>query len=513
MYVSITNQHVPRRRLNTPVILIQRMVFIITTLMIKLFLYNDFFDNTVGLIFNTIILLSYLVAESYNLWRFDSRLFFINPVILASWLSTIGLPYGICNIVYFVPDHYFYGMIEQPDITSWMNQVMLLVMIGSCAMWIGYSSTIGSVNTLKFRHSRFAKWVKQSSQVNLTTTYLLVVIAIASRILMVKLGIFGYISGDVDVIENTTVTTAGYSQFLNTFSRLYSFALYAIALQAFSLTRSNKTLTKQLILLVVIELFFGLLSGSKGPMIFTLLIIGQIYYSQRNRFPTFLIPILFASLLVAYAVVEPYRQAMTTNQTRANSLSEIVSTMFTSEAIHLDDEQKPAVFLQALNRISMTWSASFGIEYAAVNEKLPSDSPDFLGNILMAPIYAFVPRFLMSDKPLGDLGLWYTREVIGINYYTYTAMGPFSYLNFAGGLFAVVIGFYFIGILQRYIFDVFTHLGIGGFFIYFSFLGSITIINSSIDSMIIGIIRDMLLVLIVMFFLLKQRPSLTRQKM
>ena len=511
MQTSLKKPNFQTRTLNGPSVMMQRMIIIVAALLIKLALNIDFINDTEGLIINTIILISYLVVESCNLWQYNSRLFFINPIFLAS-ISTIALPYGFSNIVYLIPEHFFYGIRGvQVDVTTWMNQVLFLVMIGSYAMWIGYSSSVSSHIWIKLQHSKKKlKWSKQSSHLSLTNCYFIAGIAIASRIISVKLGLFGFISGDLDTFQNTTVTTAGYSQYLTIASNLYRYVLIAMSLKIFSLSRPNQSLVLRFIILLIIELFFCLLSGSKGPIVFTLILIGQIFYSQHNRFPTFLIPIILLSLIIAYSLIEPYRQIMITNKTRANDLAEISTLMFTSEDKDIDVEQKPSTILKILDRISMTSSAAFGIEYAAVNEKLPSDSPDFLGNMLMAPIYAFVPRFLMSNKPLGDLGLWYTREVIGSSNFVYVSMGPFTYLNFAGGYFAIFSCFFIIGILQRILFEVFTHFGNRGFFIYFSFLGIFTDINFAINAMIIEIVRSIPIVMIVMFFLLKQRPSITR---
>ena len=508
MSVSIKTPYIHALRLNEAGIYIFRMTFIISTLLIKLAIFFEIIDTTQGFAVNTLTLLAYLIVESLNLWSFSRRFFFINPVILASWLSTIALPYCISNIIYFLPEDYFYGIPQLPEITTWMNQLMFLVMMGSCAMWAGFSSGfVGRRILLKLqRKQKLSKWLTQSGYVNLTSAYYMVAICIITRIFMIKIGLYGYVSGDANTEANVTQTTANYSMYLGILSNLYFYVLLALGLQVFSSVKPSSLLVRQFWILLLIELFFGLLSGSKGGIIFTLILLGQIYYCQRNRFPIFLIPILFAGLFVAYAVIEPYRSTMIEKKIRAESLTEIVTVMFNPDyGFKNDDEHKPSTIIQGLYRTNMTSAAAYGIEYATVNEDLPPNSPDFLGNIFMAPIYAVVPRFLLSTKPVGNLGLWYTQDVMGYKFYSFTAMGPFTYLNFAGGVVAVVLGFFFIGILQRILFDVFTNINTGGFFIYFCFLNAVTNINSAIDGAIIGAIRDIPIVLIIRYFLLKQK--------
>src|SRR3546814_15261390 len=80
-------------------------------------------------------------------------------------------------------------------------------------------------------------------------------------------------------------------------------------------------------------------------------------------------------------------------------------------------------------------------------------SPTFLTNIALSPAYAFIPRVIWKEKPSGDLGLWYTHVVMGLGSYSSTAMGPVTYLYFAGGALAVFVGFMGFGILQKVLLD------------------------------------------------------------
>jgi len=97
----------------------------------------------------------------------------------------------------------------------------------------------------------------------------------------------------------------------------------------------------------------------------------------------------------------------------------------------------------------MTYIASLGIEFADTRP-LPAGSPAFLQDIFLAPLYAVVPRALWESKEGSRHGLWYYREVMGIEQgETSVGMSPFTYLYFAGGGLAVALGFLAIGIIQR----------------------------------------------------------------
>jgi hypothetical protein len=168
-----------------------------------------------------------------------------------------------------------------------------------------------------------------------------------------------------------------------------------------------------------------------------------------------------------------------------------------------EDGSGPALIILA--RLNLTYVASRGIEYAATTT-LPEGSPEFLGDIILAPAHALIPRFLWASKPLQNVGLWYLNEVMNegmwLDYSSSTAMGPFTYLNFAGGPIAVVLGFLSVGILQRGLFDGLRGFGGGGLIVLFGLLGILVNIDSAFNSMFIGIIRLLPILVIVQYVLL-----------
>lgn len=147
--------------------------------------------------------------------------------------------------------------------------------------------------------------------------------------------------------------------------------------------------------------------------------------------------------------------------------------------------------------------ASLGIEYAAKNE-LPAGSPAFLGDIFLAPAHAFIPSFLWKSKPLQNIGLWYTNQVLGFTFFSSTAMSAFTYLNFAGGPLAVILGFLMVGILQRGLFDGLRHFGGGGLIVLFGLLGTLVNIDSAFNAFFVGVIRFLPILVVVQYVLLRR---------
>jgi hypothetical protein len=88
-----------------------------------------------------------------------------------------------------------------------------------------------------------------------------------------------------------------------------------------------------------------------------------------------------------------------------------------------------------------------------------------------------------------------------------TAMGPVTYLNFAGGPLAVVIGFFVIGIIQRTLFDGLRSFGGGGLIVFFGLLRSLVLIDSAFNTIFTTIIRLIPLLMMAQYLLFYRTRS------
>jgi hypothetical protein len=159
------------------------------------------------------------------------------------------------------------------------------------------------------------------------------------------------------------------------------------------------------------------------------------------------------------------------------------------------------------NEIYLLILGSLGIDYKE-RGIVSSDQPKFLNNIFLAPLHAWIPRFIWNSKPINNLGLWYNNEVIGNSNYTSVAMGPVTYLYFAGGFIMVFLGFYFVGIIQKFLFlyfDPSTSISIA--FAYLVLLGLLSSIDSAFNTLIISLFRDFPILLFFLFFIFKSRKN------
>jgi hypothetical protein len=476
------------------------MLVVLLALLLYAVLPMDLITNSQGLAAYTLLLLAYLSVEIRNLWTRDTHLFWMNPVVLAS-VFTFVMTFGVTNILYFVPEDVVALVGLQPIATPWMNQLMLLVVLGACAMWVGYSSGMGRSTGRMLQRSRvLRKWMSPSLRINKPTLYAFLAISLIAKLWAIKLGVYGY-SSNYDQL----IAAAAYTQYFVMADSLGKLALVGVALKCFASPRSA-LLDQQLLWLVMgYEVTFGFLSGFKSAVVMPFIIVAIVYYSQRDRFPWWLIPAVVVGIIAAYAVIEPFRDARNEDAGFVGtSLGSIVTTMTSASSVSTDDGgDRASVGLSFLARSNLTYVASLGIEYAANNE-LPVGSPAFLADIILAPAHALIPRLLWDSKPLQNIGLWYTNEVIGLDIFSSTAMGPFTYLNFAGGPLAVVLGFLMVGILQRGLFDGLRNFGGGGLIVLFGLLGTLTNIDSAFNTFFVSLARFLPLLVIAQYLLLRR---------
>ncbi len=478
-----------------------RLLVFCMVFLLHAMLTADLITNSQGLIFYTLILLGYLFFEARYLWRREPHLFWINPVVLAS-IFTFLLAFGITNFIYFLPEDVVALVGLEPIATPWMNQLMLLAVLGAVSMWVGYSSSVGRGTGRMLQRSRILrKWMSPSLRIYKPALYVCLAISLIAKLWAIKLGVYGYSS-----TYDQLIAAANYTQYFAMADSLGKLALVGLALQCFASPRAALADQRLLWLVLGYEIAFGFLSGFKSAVVMPFIILGFVYYSQRNRFPRRLIPAVMVGLMAAYAVIEPFRDAR--NESAGfldTNLGSIASTMIKGGGANMNENGEGAsTGLKILARFNTTYIASLGIEYAANHNELPAGSPAFLGDIFLAPAHAFTPRFLWESKSLQNIGVWYTQEVMGLDHFSSTGMSPITYLNFAGGPFAVILGFLMVGIFQRGLFDGFRHFGGGGLIVLFGLLSTLAIIDNAFNSFFIALIRFLPILVVVQYVILRR---------
>lgn len=461
-------------------------------------------DDRSSFVALTLLLIGYICLEVVRLRELHPDRWLLNPVVLCS-LATFFLAYGVTNFIYFAPENQLELLALVPEVSPAMVSVMGLVLLGAVAMWLGYWSPLAAHWTEPEMVCRFREqFLPGSNSLRSITLPALVAAGVAARIVQINLGVFGYSSTYDRLIELGSIT-----QYLSMASGLGSMALVLACLQLYGHPPGTRNRTWVAVVLII-ELFFGLLSGFKSAVVMPFLIAAICQYLCVGRVSRYWPLLAMAGILVGYVVIEPFRAERNRDLGfSGTSVVEIASTMSSStgDAAEVVVESAPMVLAFA-SRLNLSYIGSFGIDFADANRMLPDGSPAFLQDIVRAPLHAWIPRLIWESKPLGNLGLWYNQVVMEKDHFSSTAMGPVDYLYFAGGSIAVFLGFFFVGTVQRCLYFLLQpQSSTAGAVVLLAMLTPLTIIDSAFNGFIVTLCRDLPLALLLQYLLFERQTG------
>lgn len=455
----------------------------------------------------TLLLLIYLSVEIARVRRVQGDGWLINPAVVASVL-TFGLSFALSNVLFFLPAERIEIVGLVPDVTPAMVKLMWLVLLGAIGMWLGYWLPMASGLASPAVRRIVSRWFSASDKPRKLALPALVALGLATRLLQIKLGVFGYSSSYDRLME-----MGSFTQYLSMGASLGTVALVVASLRYFS-ERPRANTRAWFVFILVLEIVFGLLSGFKSQVVMPFVIVGACKYLRSGALPKVWLAWFFGALLFAYVAIEPFRAARSANDFQAASTAQIVDLFIASRGNDIVADNPTPVWLALAARSSFSYIGSLGVSYKDEVKSLPEGTPDFLRNIALAPAYAFIPRLIWKSKPAGDVGLWYTQNVMGHEMYSSTAMGPVTYLYFAGGAFAVFVGLLCFGVLHKLlVLLVPPAAGSARAFVYLSLLPTVANINSAVDGTVVALLRMVPLLLLLQYLIYQRvRPAHARRQ-
>jgi hypothetical protein len=446
------------------------------------------------------------VFLSFNILTFKKNnpdRWLLNPAVLAS-IFTFLLGFSLTNYINFVPGTEANGFLYRQlgaDPFPILNYTMTLIIIAAIVMWWGYNSKSGDrfYNFLMKRTLHLSKYFRKELKPNLAFIYTLIIISVFARLYAINLGIYGYAQSPKALSENIAVALI-----IGSAGQLINFSLILIAIKFFK-EGFNFNYRVTLLLIVLIEIYFGVISGMKSAVIFPVAILFICYYLVNKKFHKGFIVASIILVIAAYTIIEPFRIIRMRDANFQSSPGYIASSMM--DAYSLNKSRKLVygdedIFTSFVQRNNYLLAAAKAVDFAD-NSRLDYQAPDFLEKIYTVPLQAFIPRVIWRSKPVEDLGAWFSVVVWGGIPTTSVAMTPFGFLYFAGGILAVIVGFFVFGIMQRVVWNF--YLGGGGqLLIYFGFLSSVILIDSSINGTLVNWIRNFPIIIILQTFLLKR---------
>jgi hypothetical protein len=432
-----------------------------------------------------LLVLVYSLLQVSLVRRYQRELWLLNPAVQVGFFLQF-LPTGSAVILPLLPDDLQMGGADL-SLDPWAIRYEWLNLLAAVSLWTGYWCGLANPVARALAESRtLSRCVRSGLVLNLGVALGLALVSSGFRLLTIRLGLYGYTSSP----EKRELAEA-YNQYLGMAGEMGKVVLVAVSLSTFH----NQLRKWPMLLLLALETTFGVLSGFKSAVVMPTLIVGLCAYTVRGRLPSLLIPAVVLGIFMAYAVIEPFRVARYRElDFDSTSLSSILDTFAASRdsVYERADGERPVASTTAsfFVRASDVASAANGIEFAERWEVLPEGSPDFLEDILLSPLYSLIPRAVWENKPLNDVGVWYTQVVMGEGTTSSTAMYPVTYLNFAGGALAVMLGFGVVGLLQSALFRGISAHGGAALFIAVCLVGTLGHIDSVYYSFFISLIRN-----------------------
>ena len=442
----------------------------------------------------------------YNIKRYRKSTpqnWLLNPAVLAS-IMTFFLGFCLTNFVYFIPgsedEKQMYRLLGSEPLI-YFNKGMNAIIMAAIAMWIGYNSKLG----IKLYHLilrfpiNFKQYFRSSFVPDLKIIYLFFALAIAARLYAIYLGIYGFSQSPEKVSASI-----GISYILLSITDLTSLLLLVVSFVYFR-NPKNFNYKFTFIIILIIEIGFGMLSGMKSAVVMPIILSFITYYLVNNKIHKGFIITAFGLIIIAYIIIEPFRQIRMRDASFQSTPGYIANTMV--DAYFLNKSRKVVygtddILTSILSRNAYLLPASKSIQFEDERGLGPAD-PDFLEKIYTLPLQAFIPRLFWADKPVEDFARWYSVNVWGGTATTSVAMTPIGFLYFAGGLVFIILGFFLIGILQKTLWQFYLAGG-GQLLIFLAMLNTVVLIDSSFNGMIVYWLRYIPIFILLQSFILKR---------
>jgi hypothetical protein len=383
-------------------------------------------------------------------------------------------------------------------------------------MYLGY---IFFKNNFKLKLIKFDN--KKEYKLNIHTFWLLSIISIIAVITLLKLGMYGFLANK-----------DSFSKYISIAEMLYilgGFLKISIIIIFYEYLTSHKK--KYLILtmlLVLINVVIGIFSLYKFSILEPFLALALFLYVMKKPYSIAVAILGILIFLTLYLPIDAIRADVVKGKFKSQDVFKTISEieykstveknsneLFTitnspkngkaEEEIKINLGQKILMFsVNLTDRLNLAFIGSLAIREADASL---GDAPDFLNEILLAPLYAVIPRAIWAEKPKASHGAWYASKLT-----TYRdkdnelniSIGPVAGFYYAGGISAVICMFFIVGVLIHTI-DIndVQIKSANDILFYFILFKSIVFLGDNFSTFIVAIIRGCLICILLNYLLYK----------
>jgi hypothetical protein len=319
--------------------------------------------------------------------------------------------------------------------------------------------------------------------------YLLSIIVGVIQILLMIKGEVGY--GTFQ--ENTT---SDLSFLFQTLGILSVFILSIFSIFKYINKNNENHFKVFFVIFFIIQIIYGFLSGMKESIITPLIVVLIPFFFGGFKLPRKNIFILVISLLLIYPFNNNYRDVLNSQPTIDKTLALGIAFSKTTELDFSENLENGG------DNFSGRLSLFPFLVYSVENEAKWTYYKN-LDRYIYLPVAWIMPRFLIPNKPISEIGAKLNSEIYGIETNSLTAT-TFGWAYFEGGFIYVLILFFLFGLFITYFQHNLLLDNFFGILLYSAILIKLLKVEEDIYFLISGILQTVLIYFLFYKFLIKE---------
>jgi hypothetical protein len=454
----------------------------------------------------TLLVLGHNLFELVNLFRTNSKLYFLQPVVLGALVIFIIQLGGVTNFL-MTRDGGGFAYLYNTNIEKdpyWLVLAMSVILLASVSYWLGYKLSAGRI-LFNLYFQGYKRFINYS-----VSTYALIAGWVVGCFIKLLINYYGGIGHKFIVLIQAQGEIPAVVSRLKVFENLSLLFLMMILFEVYRKGR-NPLLTNIVIIGTIFEIVFAVTSGARGPIVYLLLSFFMVDYYFHRRIKLLYILVFGLVLYGSMTLLVKYKAYVFDPKSNAtevsNPIESIQMAIQFNQKLNLTKEQekalKEASRIDAISRFNYVNEVAQMIHYKSMLG-LDQDDPDFVTPLFTFPVFAVLPKFYLFNISDPGYGYWATQYLSG-NKRSSTAISSVGYAYMAGGVGLVIFIFLIIGILMKgagiLLFNV---QSVVGFVIFIALMQYLVMFDSVIQGTFINLIRFGLLLPPVLWIFLRK---------
>ncbi len=444
------------------------------------------------------LLVLYNFFELYSLSKNKQKTnipYFFNPIVLTTIFTFYIFLGGFTNFLLlkdgylFSFDNYFH-----PD-DPWIPKAMALISLSSICMWFGYKTVAGTI-IFKNYFALYARYLNYDISINKVLAVFIAAFII--KIMLFQSGQFGY-----QTLLSEDDANPGR---LKTFEELSKLVFIVVSFIFFNKKIRNIKYSFLFFVCFILEVFFSLIHGARGPIVtlFLLTFLIQYFHNPKIKLSAVIVGILV--LYASFTIVHSYKNFLLSDPRNAgSSVSELYEGFDKSRKnIEIDKDLGDLLYYASIGRLNYVNETALAIQYID-KYGLDVDDPPIVKNFFLSPIFAFIPQYFVLGQNPPELGRWFNYKIMGDSYDTKVsiAFSPVGFLYMVGGTLGVLLGFFGLGVLLKFTFNLLNaNTSPALFILYLAMLSKLVLFDTNVGGVLINILRYIFLLPLALFFLI-----------